>query len=285
MDVRVQVERLDWSPALDRPVEVLGKVAGKLLPKGTVKDVLHGTWLGHPLHPLLTDLPIGCWTNAMLLDVVGGERGRPAADLLGGAGVLLALPTAAAGRADWSELDRPAARTGVVHAAANVIGLALYSASWVARRRGRRGQGVALSFLGATAATVGGFLGGHLSYRRGAGVSRNAFEDPPKDWAVVLDEAELAERAPARVDVDGVAVLLYRDGERIFAVSAVCSHVGGPLEEGEIGDGDQPAVTCPWHGSTFRLANGVPVRGPAQSPVPTFDARVSMGKVQVRRRA
>ena len=285
MDVRVQVERLDWSPALDRPVEILGKVAGKLLPQGTVKDILHGTWLGHPLHPLLTDLPIGCWTNAMLLDIVGGRRGQPAADLLVGAGVLLALPTAASGLADWSELERPAARTGVVHAAANVIGLGLYSASWVARRRGRRAQGVALSFLGAAAATVGGFLGGHLAYRRGAGVSRNAFEPPSTDWAVVMDDTELAERTPVRVDVEGVDVLLYRDGDRIHAVSAVCSHVGGPLDEGEIGDGDQPTVTCPWHGSTFRLTDGVAVRGPAQAPVPTFDAQVTSGKVQVRRRA
>jgi len=127
---------------------------------------------GHPLHPVLTDLPIGFWTSAWVLDLVGGERHAPSATLLTGLGVLSVVPTAATGAADWRSLDRRSKRLGLVHAAANVTATALYTASWLARRRGERRRGLWLGHAGAAAATLGGALGGELVFRRGAGVER-----------------------------------------------------------------------------------------------------------------
>src|SRR5204862_5824540 len=135
-----------------------------------LKDFLSGSWLGHPLHPLLTDLPIGAWTSAMVLDLAGGRRGQPAADLLIAAGIAAAIPTAASGFSDWSDLGPRDQRVGIVHAATNLVGVACYTASLSARRKGRRPAAIALSFAGAATLTAGGYLGGHLAYRRGVGV-------------------------------------------------------------------------------------------------------------------
>jgi nitrite reductase/ring-hydroxylating ferredoxin subunit/uncharacterized membrane protein len=289
MDLRRDVERLDHATALDGPVDAVRVVARTLLPAGPLKDVLHGTWLGHPAHPMLTDVPIGCWTSAFLVDVLGGRRGQKAADRLIAIGVLAALPTAATGLADWTELDRRSARTGLVHAAANSVALACYTASLVARRRGRRAKGLVLSLLGAGAVTAGGYLGGHLSYRRAAGVSRDAFEEFPRDWVVVFDAADIPEGKPVAVHADGARLFLYREGPAVHALSAVCPHQGGPLDEGEIvhadtGGRSAPVVVCPWHGSRFRVDDGEVLRGPSASPAPAFDVRVDGGKVAVRRR-
>lgn len=170
MDVRNLGDRIEAAAAVDRLARPLHRVVSTVLPNGEVKDALRGVWLGHPVHPLLTDVAIGFWTSSWVLDLVGGRRARPTADLFVALGVVAALPTAASGWADWSELDQPAQRTGAVHALANATATALYGASFVARRRGRRGRGVALGMAGAAAATVGGFLGGHLVFRQAAGV-------------------------------------------------------------------------------------------------------------------
>src|SRR5207249_1954392 len=163
------------------------------------------------LHPLLTDVALGLWTGALVLDAVGGKKRRAAADRLIALGVLSALPTAAAGAADWSELDPPELRAGLVHAAANTTAVVLFSWSWLARKRGRRARGKLLALAGAGATTVGGYLGGHLTYRLGAGVSRNAFEQPPSDWVDVIEEASLAEGKPVGVKAGDVPVVLYRE--------------------------------------------------------------------------
>lgn len=178
MDLRNAGEWIEQRSGLDRVIDPAQAVVNRVLPPGPLKDLLHGVWLGHPLHPLLTDLPIGFWTSSFVLDLVGGESAEGAADTLVGLGVAAALPTAAAGIADWSELDTETKRSGAVHAAANLGATALYALSWVARRSGRRRAGIALSMVGAAAATVGGHLGGHLTYRRAAGVSKAANPQP-----------------------------------------------------------------------------------------------------------
>jgi uncharacterized membrane protein len=155
--------RLDGATALDPAVDAYAAVADRVVPKGPVRDVLQGSWLGHPLHPLLTDLAIGFWTSASVLDLTG-RRGRWAADAMLVLGTVSALPTVAAGIADWTAMPRDKQRTGVVHAASNAVATALYTASIVARARGRRGRGVALQLAGTSAATLGGFLGGHLAF-------------------------------------------------------------------------------------------------------------------------
>src|SRR2546423_6577553 len=181
MDIRLDVERIDNAAALDPAVKAVRNAVNSALPPGPLRDTLNGVWLGHPLHPLLTHVALGLWTGALVLDVVGGKKGRKAADRLIALGVLSAVPTAAAGLADWDDLDPPELRAGLVHAAANTTAVVLFSSSWVARKRGRRGRGFLLALAGSAATTVGGYLGGHLTYRLGAGVNRNAFEHLPSD--------------------------------------------------------------------------------------------------------
>ena len=279
--VRELVEQLGTVEALDRMAEPVAKTVSSVLqPKKAPKDLLSGTWLGHPLHPMLTDLPIGAWTSAMLLDLFGGEAGQEGADRLIGLGLAFALPTAAAGVSDWSDLLGADRRVGLVHALANVAAVGLYGLSLVNRRRGRRGAGLALSFAGAAVASAGGYLGGHLSYRRGVNVNRNAWDEPEGDWTEVLESSALGQE-PEVVEVDDADVLLVRQGERLCAISDTCGHAGGPLHEGEIDDKGQ--VTCPWHGSVFRLDDGRVVHGPATGNQPRYEARVRDGKIELRR--
>jgi nitrite reductase/ring-hydroxylating ferredoxin subunit/uncharacterized membrane protein len=275
-------EQVGSIAALDGPAEAVAKKVRGLVPRGPVKDALSGTPLGHALHPLLTDLPIGTWTSATLLDLVGGRDARPAAERLIATGVLAAVPTAASGLNDWADTT-PASdsvrRVGAVHAVANVTALALYAASLAARRRGRHGRGVALGLAGAGALAAGGHFGGHLSYAQAVGVDRTAFESGPGDWTEVLDDAALAEGELRGVEVDGVPVVLARLRGKVRALGDVCAHRGGALHEGElVGD----CVECPLHGSRFRLDDGSVERGPSAYPQPLFDVRVQAGRIALR---
>lgn len=283
-DLYGATERLSRVEALDRVAGPAVDLVKRVVGKGVVKDLLSGTWLGHPLHPLLTDIPIGSFTSATVLDLLGGERAHPAADALVGLGLVSSLPTAAAGAADWSETYGPDQRTGVVHAVANLAGLALYALSLRARRRGRRTAGTALGLAGMGVMTVGGYLGGHLSYSRGVGVNHAFSEHPPDDWTAVLAEDELPAGKPVRVEAGGAAVLLYRSDGRVHAVGSRCSHAGGPLDEGDVDEG-ACTVTCPWHQSVFRLEDGSVVHGPATAPQAAYDVRVQDGRIEVRARA
>ena len=277
-------ERIGAAAALDRAAEPVVGVVKRAVGKGPVKDLLSGTPLGHPLHPLLTDVPIGAFTSAAVLDILGGRRGEEAADLLVSVGVLTTLPTAAAGAADWSDTYGAEQRIGVVHAAANLVGLALYVASLLARRRGDRGAGKLLALGGMASMTVGGYLGGHLSYSKGVGVNNAFNEHPPDDWTPVLNDADLVDGKAVAVEANGARVLLYRTGDRLHAIGARCSHAGGPLEKGTVDD-DACTVECPWHQSVFRLGDGSVVHGPATAPQAAYDTRVADGKVEVRRRS
>jgi nitrite reductase/ring-hydroxylating ferredoxin subunit/uncharacterized membrane protein len=238
-------------------------------------------WLGHPMHPLLTDLPIGFWTSAFVLDLLGGTEAQRAADALVGIGVVSAVPTALAGLADWSELNRPERRTGLVHAVANLAATTLYGLSFVARRQGRRPRGVALGTAGALAATVGGFLGGHLTFRRAAAVNRAVDAPVNADWAEVSVAGTLSPAAPVLAHLDGAPLAAVAGEPQPAALFARCSHLGGPLEEGDLSDG---CLRCPWHASTFRLADGAVVRGPATAPQPAYELRVEGDRVEARRR-
>jgi nitrite reductase/ring-hydroxylating ferredoxin subunit/uncharacterized membrane protein len=274
------VTQLGERDGLDPPARKLLDVADRAIKPGWLRDVLSGTFLGHALHPLMTDLPIGSWTSAMVLDLAGGRDGRKAAQRLIGTGILASLPTAATGAVEWADSAdrRPSTRrVGLVHAAANVTALSLYGASYLSRRRGRGGRGLALA--GGAALAVGGHLGGHLSYVNGEGVAVTTFEAEPAEWTPIMAEAELAEGRPACATARGLPVLVVREGDRIHALANRCNHRGGPLHEGRLAEG---TVTCPWHGSRFRLEDGDLVRGPAASPQPTYEARVRDGRVEVR---
>lgn len=163
---------VDRAEGLDRMVEPIHERLEPLLDRGSIGAALRGEWLGHPVHPLLTDLPIGCWTTAWALDVFGSEGQEGIAEAFVAAGVIAAVPTAVAGWADWLRLPPEQRRTGVVHAAANSVATVLYAASWRARRKGDVRRGVRLGHAGATIATAGAFLGGHLAFGSPRGSAR-----------------------------------------------------------------------------------------------------------------
>jgi nitrite reductase/ring-hydroxylating ferredoxin subunit/uncharacterized membrane protein len=268
--------------SLDAVGKALSQAVSKVVPPGRAKDLLAGTWLGHPVHPMLTDVPIGAWTSAFVLDLFGGRQARRASDALVGVGVLAALPTAATGLSDLADVEHSEQRIlGTAHALGNVTAVALYGGSFLARRRGRRDLGVRLAMLGAAVVTGSGFLGGHLAYRKGVGVDETVFRPRLDDWTPVLAEGELAEAEPRRASAGGADILLYRRRDRVFALADRCSHRGGPLHEGRV-DGGQ--VTCPWHQSTFRLDDGSIVQGPATAPQPCYEVRLRDGAVEVRER-
>ena len=274
---------LEKAKFLDPAVDAVVGAVNTVLPPGEVKDVLHGKPLGHALHPMLVTLPIGLNVGVAVLDLAGGKAARPAAQRLLGMAILSVAPTAAAGLADWSELGsakRPK-RVGLVHAGSNVVASTLFVSSWFARRAGRHTSGQVLSMLGMTGLAVGGYLGGHLAYAQGVAVNRNADRTPkPGDWKDAGAVSDL-DGGMVRVEVSGQPVLITRHEGELYATGAVCSHMGGPLEEGEIEDG---CVVCPWHGSHFRLSDGEVERGPASVGILSYDVRVSGDRVEVRAR-
>jgi nitrite reductase/ring-hydroxylating ferredoxin subunit/uncharacterized membrane protein len=280
IDIPERVERLSQ---LDPVAERVSTALGKVVPsQGPTKDFLSGVMLGHPLHPLLTDVVLGCFFSAFFLDAVGGKQSRPAAQRLIGIGLLAAVPTAAAGVADWIDTIEPKRRrVGLVHAGANLSGLLFFGMSWRARKKGRHMRGRFWSLLGGGLSSFAGLLGGHLVYRTGLGVNETAFEKPRNRWSVAVDESELPEEKLTFTTVDGVEVLLYRRGGTVHALHDRCSHRGCPLHRGEVSGG---SVTCPCHGSTFSLEDGSIVRGPATAPQPAYEARIQEGKVEVRPR-
>jgi nitrite reductase/ring-hydroxylating ferredoxin subunit/uncharacterized membrane protein len=237
---------------------------------------------------MLVAAPIGLFSGALLLDLTGDDADREAARRLLGAGVLSVLPTAAAGLADWSELGafhRPR-RVGLVHALSNVVGTVLFTASWVARRRGAHRAGRRLALAGSAGLVVGGYLGGHLTYSEGVGVNRNADrQPPPAEWTDAAAAADVPPGALHTVEVAGQPVLLANVAGRLYALGGACSHYGGPLGEGEIRTDGAPCVSCPWHGSRFRLEDGSVAAGPATSPQQAYDVRTVDGRVQVMARS
>jgi len=251
------------------------------LPLGRFRDVLHGLPIGHPLHPALVQLPIGAWMSAAVLDTVPGNR--RGARLLVGVGVLSAVPAAWAGWVDWAEQHEDQMRTGLVHAGSMALAIGLYARSWVQRGRGSTAHGKLLGFAGLSAAGAGAMLGGHLSFRQAAGA--NKAEPVPRlleeGWHPVGRVEDFPVGEAVRRELGEVPLLVVRQtGGEIHVLAGRCSHLSGPLTDGTLADG---CVTCPWHGSVFRLSDGANIAGPATAPQPSF--RVSVegdGTVYVR---
>lgn len=171
--------RLEDATALDGPVESVRPKIEAAFGTGRRAGFLRGDWLGHALHPMLTDLVIGSWTSASLLDAIGGDESTLAARRLIGVGLLAAGPTAWTGWAEWTTTGRREQRVGLVHAASNGLAVGIYAASWVARRRGRHGTGTGLALAGAAVSGVGAYLGGHLAAARKVGSHHPAYAGAP----------------------------------------------------------------------------------------------------------
>jgi len=278
------IDKQTWIDAAGDPVQkVVKETLRQAMP---VKDFLHGTWLGHPLHPVLTDIPVGAWTLAMMLDAFEAMSGREelgaGADFAIGVGLLGAVASAVTGIADWSETDFRAKKVGVVHALFNVAATTLYTASWIMRgRKKTRRSGVGLSTLAYMLASGGAYLGGHLVFAEQIGVDHTATSDAtqPEKFTTVMKVADLADDKPTRVVAEGIAICLVKRGDKIFGITDTCPHLGGPLSEGKlVGD----AIECPWHQSQLALEDGSIVSGPTTYPARCFDVRVRAGEIQVR---
>ena len=279
------IEAQGWLDQVATPLQRTVSTALRPGPIGTpLRDLLDGTMLGHPLHPALTDVPIGAWTYAFLADIVdvftGQQRPQNGTSLAIGLGLAGALGSALSGLADWSYTEGTTRRLGVSHGLLNVAATALYAGSLAFRLRGRYGAARGLSSAGYGIALFSAYLGGELAYRCGLGVDHAAFQPTVPDYVQVLPDSDLAEGQSRGVNANGTPVLLTRQSGQVFAIGDTCTHLGCSLAEGQV-TGD--IVTCPCHDSQFNVTTGAVVRGPASFPAAHFDVRSVDGWIQVRR--
>jgi len=265
-------------PAVTNALAAGGSVGPK------IANALHGTWLGHPLHPMLTDVPIGAWTVTAVLDGLDGISGREtfgrAAQITLTLGLVGAAGAALTGLADWSKIGRGGARrVGLAHGPLNTTSVACYVTSLILRRRQARRAGRGFAWLGFLISTAAAYLGGHLVYSQQIGVDHTADQSPPKTFEPVLEEAELAESELRRVHVGNMSILLLRQGKRIYALAETCAHLGGPLAEGTL---DGTSIVCPWHSSRYALQDGRVLEGPSAHAQPCLEVRVRNGQIEVR---
>jgi nitrite reductase/ring-hydroxylating ferredoxin subunit/uncharacterized membrane protein len=284
MDSRNTLVAVTQQPALDRVAEPLSKaVRGAYETAGPAgrqaKNALHGVWLGHPLHPVFTDVPIGAWTTALALDAAAnGDPGmKRAATFAMGVGLAGAAGAAVTGLTDWSETDGESRRTGLVHGLLNVAATTLFATAYLLRRNNGHDRGTSYAWAGYAIALGAAYLGGDLVYGQRIGVN-HADVDPPEEFTPVMESGALAENSMARARAGNANVLLVRQHGQLCALAHSCSHLGGPLSEGTLKDG---LVVCPWHGSEFALADGKILNGPATHDQPTFRVRERNGQIEV----
>lgn len=284
--------QIPWLDSAAKPVQ---KFVTQLFQSGgqvgqITANLLNGTWLGHPLHPVLTDVPVGAWTAAVTLDAMEASSGRKgigrAADAAVALGVLGAVGSAVSGIADWQHTTGESRRTGFVHGSLNVIALSLFLGSMVARGNRSRGTGRALALAGYTITAASAYLGGDLVFRQRIGVDHAPEEEQieTSEFTAVMAADHLPENQLTRAMLKNIPIVLLRRGDRVYALAETCAHLGGPLAEGrleESSNGD-PVVVCPWHGSRFDMATGDVLDGPSAYPEPCFEARIQNGQVEVR---
>jgi nitrite reductase/ring-hydroxylating ferredoxin subunit/uncharacterized membrane protein len=265
-------------PAVKKAFDALGPA------RRDVKNFLHGTWLGHPLHPVMTDIPLGAWTATLLLDGLSDRRGRSgfarAADVSLALGLAGAVGSAVTGLTDWGETDARPRRLGVAHAVLNAGATLLFAGSLLCRGRGSRGSGRGLAITGYLAMIAAAYLGGELVYHEQIGVDHSSGRELPEKFTALLPDSDLPEGELKRVLYKETPLLLVRRGDRVYALAETCAHLGGPLSEGKL-EGD--AVVCPWHASRFTLKSGEVVDGPSAFPQPCLKTRIRDGQIEVRK--
>jgi nitrite reductase/ring-hydroxylating ferredoxin subunit/uncharacterized membrane protein len=273
------------NPAIDRVAEPLSKaVRGVYEAAGPIgqqaKNALHGVWLGHPLHPVFTDLPVGAWTTALALDAAAGEDPgmRRAATFAMGVGLAGAAGAAVTGLTDWSETDGQSRRNGLIHGLLNVTATTLFAAAFALRRKDSHDGGRKCAWAGYAIALGAAYLGGDLVYRQRIGVT-HADGDLPKEFTPVMDGAALGENSMVRARAGGTDILLVRQHGRVCALVHSCAHLGGPLSEGTL---KEESVVCPWHGSEFALDDGRLLNGPATHNQPCLAVRERAGRIEVK---
>lgn len=251
-----------WLSALFRPI-------------APIKDFLHGKWLGHSVHALLTDLPIGVLSLAVLFDLLNL---RAAADISLVVGVLGMVAAAVAGAADYTDTDDEPRSAATVHATLMVLSLVVYLASlWLRVGNSDSGDRLGAIVVGLIAYGIllaGAYVGGELVFSMGNMVNRHAWRFGTKsDW-IRLDVNEIPENKPTAAKAGAQQLVVVRIGDTVHALHAQCAHAGGPLPSGKIVDG---CIQCPWHGSRFDLATGRRTRGPTTFDQPRYEVRAAEG--------
>lgn len=270
------------------PVAARAKdTADRLLPGGSLRGLLHGRPAGHPVHPAMAMVPVGTSVSAFVLDAAavllpGGQALGAPARLLAAASVATVAPTAIAGWADYVDLHPDQQRTAIVHAAGNAVAATLWTASLFAGRRARL-----LRTAGTLAAGAAGALGGHLAYRWAAGMNHAEhlvhLAGDGQEFADIGTLDDLAEGRPEQRWIGDAPLCVLRRGGSVMALTDTCTHLGAPLHDGEVkGTGSATTITCPWHASEFRFADGEVVDGPASAPQPVVETRVEAGRVLAR---
>ncbi|TME21385.1 MAG: Rieske 2Fe-2S domain-containing protein [Chloroflexi bacterium] len=281
------IDRQRW---LEPVADFLQKVVGgfyKLLgaPGHGLKTFIHGTWLGHPLHPVITDIPLGAWTLAVIFDIIylfnRTTTWTTAADLSIIIGVVAALGAAVTGYTDWNETIDRERRVGVAHGLINTLVLIIYVASLIVRGAGgNRGLGIVLALVGYALVISAAYLGGEMVFSIGTGVNHHAWQAVPEKFTKVLLEGRLNEGTLIKAMAGDTPILLYKKGDTVCAISETCSHAGGPLSEGEL---DGNLVQCPWHASRFDICTGQVRGGPATISQVRYETRIQNGQIEVRR--
>ena len=281
------IDRQRW---LEPVADFLQKVVGgfyKLLgaPGHGLKTFIHGTWLGHPLHPVITDIPLGAWTLAVLFDIIylfnRTTTWTTAADLSIIIGVVAALAAAVTGYTDWNETIDRERRVGMAHGLINTLVLIIYVASLIVRGAGgNRGLGIVLALVGYALVISAAYLGGEMVFSIGTGVNHHAWQAVPEKFTKVLLEGRMTEGMLVKAMAGDTPILLFKKGDTVCAISETCSHAGGPLSEGEL---DGNLVQCPWHASRFDICTGQVRGGPATISQVRYETRIQNGQIEVRR--
>jgi nitrite reductase/ring-hydroxylating ferredoxin subunit/uncharacterized membrane protein len=268
---------------LDKPAALVRDAIRALVPGRRTRDLLHGTWLGHPLHPALVPFPLGMYTASAVLDFLPG-RHKHVTDVLIALGVASSVPAALAGAVDYAEGHEEQQRTGLVHALLNSAGLVCYLASLWSRMRGNRLAGKASALAGLALTGSSAMLGGHLAFRHAMGANHAAAvaHIGPENWCDLGPIDQYPIRESTRRLVGDVPVLVVRDEHDVYVLADQCAHAAGPLSDGRLLVDNGLCVECPWHGSVFRLSNGDVVHGPATAPQPVFDAQIVGGHLQAK---
>lgn len=271
---------------LSAPVDGLLNRMFQTGPLRSIKLLLNGSWLGHPLHPLLTDIPVGAWTLTILFDLLGLVFQLPQLGIASGIsaalGIAGAFGAAAAGLMDWMDIDPAEKSVGAVHGIVNTIATLIFVASLWMRWQDHWNlswPAFSVALIGYLTVSGGAYLGGGLVYHMGVMVNRNAYRSGPADFKPALAVNALKEGEIQRVEVEGQPIVLVKSAEKIYAIGAICSHYGAPLNEGKLEGG---TIQCPWHLSRFALEDGSVREGPACAAVPCYETRVVNGQVEVK---
>ena len=283
-DLVVWVDQLGWLRAVNDWLTAALVPFRERHQDNLALELMHGgRWVGHPLHPALSDLPIGLWTGAMVLDITDRSPdpgpGLDAAGMLSAAGIVASCATALTGLSDWTVSNEQDRRVGLFHGLLNTVALGLQCASLGTRMTGHRSTARALGAASLTVTGAAAYLGGHLVFTKGVMVNRVGWATGPRRWVRALQEADLPDDSAVGVEAEGRQILLYRHRGTLYALDNICSHAGGLLSRGTVAD---LTVTCPLHGSRFALADGSVGRGPAHQPQPVLRTRIRNGWIEVR---